>query len=107
MAGESKFKIDLQGLIRTTLTIGTIIGGYYLDRSTINDNIAENRREISVLNAELRSHIGTARNYTIGELSEKFVTRREWESNHKSLRDDVKYLRQKTDAIYDKVNNIR
>ena len=105
MNGEPKFKFDLQGLIRTAITLGVVIGGYYQVISTINDKVAENRREISVLRADIEQHKRNTKVYTLDELTDRFVTRREWESNHRALRDEMLYIRKKIDAIYDRVTD--
>lgn len=104
---EPKFKFDVQGLIRTGVTIGTIIGAYYVDRATLREGVDDNRRDLSVLAADVKNHIDVFKMqkfYTLDELNERFVPRREWESNHKLLRDDMRYLRAKIDAIFDKVS---
>lgn len=106
-APEPKFKFDVQGLIRTGITIGTIIGAYYIDRATLRQGVEDNRRDLSVLAADVKNHIDAFKMqkfYTLDELNERFVPRREWESNHKLLRDDMQYLRNKIDAIFDKVS---
>ena len=79
-------KIDLQGLIRTLLTLGVIVGGYYYTMGRIDTHI--DSKDIHTTRADL---------------SEIFVPRSEWQSNHNALREDVKYLRGKIDAIYDKI----
>ena len=81
-------KLDIQGLIRTTVTIGAIIGGYYY---------AMGRLDSHVENRDIHK--------TTAELSEMFVLRREWESNHTALREDVRYLRNRTDAIYERITS--
>ena len=106
-AAEPKFKFDFQGLIRTGITIGTIICAYYVDRSTLRQGVDDNRRDLSVLSADVKNHIDAFKMqkfYTLDELNERFVPRREWESNHKLLRDDMRYLRNKIDAIFEKVS---
>ena len=106
-ASEPKFKFDIQGLIRTGITIGTIIGAYYIDRATLRQGVEDNRRDLSVLAADVKNHVDAFKMqkfYTLDELNERFVPRREWESNHKALRDDMRYLRNKIDAIFDKVS---
>lgn len=106
-APEPKFKFDVQGLVRTGITIGTIIGAYYIDRATLRQGVEDNRRDLSVLAADVKNHIDAFKMqkfYTLDELNERFVPRREWESNHKLLRDDMQYLRNKIDAIFDKVS---
>lgn len=104
MDEEPKFKFDLQGIIRTAITLGVVIGGYYQVISTINDKVAENRREISVLRADIEQHKRSTKVYTMDELTDRFVLRREWESNHKLLRDEMRYIRDKMDAIYNLVS---
>ena len=81
-------KLDVQGWIRTAVMIGAIAGGYYYSQGRLDAHLS---------NKEI--HKSTA------ELSDMFVLRREWESNHYTLKDDVKYLRNKIDAIYDKVSD--
>lgn len=106
-APDIKFKFDIQGLIRTGITIGTIIGAYYIDRATLRQGVEDNRRDLSVLATDVKNHIDAfklQKFYTLDELNERFVPRREWESNHKQLRDDMQYLRAKIDAIFDKVS---
>lgn len=103
MEREPKFKLDLQGLFRTGIMLATIIGGYYQIISTINDKVADNKREIAIVRAEVERHEKNTRVYTMDELSDKFVLRKEWESNHKYLREDVKYIRDKMDLIVNKL----
>ena len=105
MEREPKFKFDLQGLIRTAITLGVVMGGYDQVISTINDKVADNRREISVLRADIEQHKRNTKVYTLDELTDRFVTRREWESNHRALRDEMLYIRKKIDAIYDRVTD--
>lgn len=107
MDREPKFKFDLQGLIRTMITVGVVVGGYYQIISTINEKVSDNRREISILKTDLEQHKTSIRVYTIDELTERFVTRREWESNHKALRDDVKYIRDRLDLFLNKISEQR
>nr|DAH58540.1 MAG TPA: hypothetical protein [Caudoviricetes sp.] len=104
---EPKFKFDVQGLVRTAITIATIVSIYYVDRATLREGVDDNRRDLSVLAADVKNHIDAFKMqkfYTLDELNERFVPRREWESNHKLLRDDMRYLRAKIDAIFDKVS---
>lgn len=82
-------KIDIQGLIRTAATIGAIVAGYWYAMGRIDSHIAS--KDI---------------HRTTSDLADVFVLRREWESNHTALREDVKYLRNKIDAIYDKLQNV-
>jgi hypothetical protein len=103
MNGEPKFKFDLQGLIRTGITIGAMVFGYCQIISSINDKVADNKKEISVLRQNIETHKKSTKIYTLDELTDRFVTRREWESNHKALRDDMLYIRKKIDTIYDRV----
>lgn len=103
MDRESKFKFDLQGLIRTGITIATIIGAYYVDRETTKNEISDNARDIAVLKSDIDQHIKSTKIYTIDELTDKFVLRKEWESNQKVLRDEMVYIRTRIDAIYEKV----
>lgn len=104
MEREPKFKFDLQGLIRTAITLGAVIGGYYQVISTINEKVSENRREISVLRSDIDQHKRLTKVFTMEELTDRFVLRREWESNHKLLRDEMRYIRDKMDAIYNLIS---
>lgn len=103
MDREPKFKFDLQGLIRTGITIATIIGAYYVDRETTKNEISYNARDIAVLKSDIAQHIKSTKIYTIDELTDRFVLRKEWESNHKALRDEMVYIRTRIDAIYEQV----
>ena len=107
-AAEPKFKFDFQGLVRTGITIATMVSIYYIDRATLRQGVDDNRRDLSVLSADVKNHIDAFKMqkfYTLDELNERFVPRREWESNHKLLRDDMKYIRDKMDAIYNKLSD--
>lgn len=103
MEREPNFKFDLQGLIRTGITIATIIGAYYVDRETTKNEISDNARDIAVLKSDIDQHIKITKIYTIDELTDRFVLRKEWESNHKALRDEMVYIRTRIDAIYERV----
>ena len=103
MNTEPKFKFDLQGLVRTGITIGAMVLGYCQIISSINEKVADNKKEISVLRQDIESHKRSVKVYSLDELTDRFVTRREWESNHKALRDDMLYIRKKIDTIYDRV----
>ena len=103
MDREPKFKFDLQGLIRTGITIATIIGAYYVDRETTKNEISYNARDIAVLKSDISQHIKNTKIYSIDELTDRFVLRKEWESNHKALRDEMVYIRTRIDAIYERV----
>lgn len=103
MEREPKFKFDLQGLIRTGITIATIIGAYYVDRETTKNEISDNARDIAVLKSDIDQHIKSTKIYTIDELTDRFVLRKEWESNHNALRDEMVYIRTRIDAIYERV----
>lgn len=103
MDREPKFKFDLQGLVRTGITIGAIVFGYCQIISSINEKVADNKKEISVLRQDIETYKRSVKVYSLDELTDRFVTRREWESNHKALRDDMLYIRKKIDTIYDRV----
>ena len=103
MNTEPKFKFDLQGLFRTGITIGAMVLGYCQIISSINEKVADNKKEISVLRQDIEAHKRSVKVYSLDELTDRFVTRREWESNHKALRDDMLYIRKKIDTIYDRV----
>ena len=103
MDREPKFKFDLQGLIRTGITIATIIGAYYVDRETTKNEISDNAQDIAVLKSDIAQHIKNTKVYSIDALTDRFVLRKEWESNHKALRDEMIYIRARIDAIYERV----
>lgn len=103
MNAEPKFKFDLQGLVRTGIIIGAMVFGYCQIISSINEKVADNKKEISVLRQDVETHKRSIKVYSLDELTDRFVTRREWESNHKALRDDMLYIRKKIDTIYDRV----
>ena len=103
MEREPKFKLDLQGLFRTGIMLATIIGGYYQIISTINEKVEDNKRAIAIIRTEMERYEKNTRIYTMDELSDKFVLRKEWESNNKYLREDVKYIRDKMDLIVNKL----
>ena len=104
---EKRFTIDFQRLVRMLITLGTIVGAYYIDREKTEDEIAENKSQISMLERSCDSHSKTARVYTLDELTDKFITRREYESAQSALREDMKYLRDKIDLIFDKVSKAK
>ena len=89
------------------ITLGTIIGAYYIDREKTKDEIAENKSQIAMLERSFDSHSKTAKVYTLDELSDKFITRREYESTQSALREDMKYLRDKIDLIFEKVSKAK
>lgn len=102
--------IDFQGWIRTALMIGAIVVGYYHDRSSIKDEIAHVRQEAKNTQTLLSSHCANAKTLSLSELDERFVTRREWEDRKNEisdLRENFRYMRDKIDAIYEKVLSIK
>lgn len=104
---EPRFKLDMQGLIRTVITVGAILGTYYLDRERINEKIAQNKNVVAQIQAQYEAHVKNNKPFTLGELDERFVTRREWESSKSEIRvirEDMKYLRDKVDKIYEKIS---
>ena len=105
MEREPKFKFDLQGLIRTGITLAAIIGGYYHMIGILSERATVNEGKINVLEQKIDTHVQNTKVYSWEELNREFVSRREWESNHKSLRDDMKYIRDKMDAIYNKLSD--
>ena len=84
---KERFKIDLQGLMRTALTIGAVIGAYYFDRENLNEKILENKRTYSQLEASFNNHCKNTQIFSMEQLSDKFVLRREWEFSNANLRD--------------------
>ena len=107
MDREPKFKFDLQGLVRTGITIGAMVFGYCQIISSINEKVADNKKEISVLRQDIETHKRSVKVYSLDELTDRFVTRREWESNHKALRDDMLYIRKKIDTIYERLTDAK
>lgn len=79
-------KLDIQGLIRLVITLAAIVGGYYYAMGRIDAHIAS---------ADIHK--------TTAELSELFVLRREFNFTNSHLQEELKYLRGKVDAIYDKI----
>ena len=105
MEREPKFKFDLQGLIRTGVMLVTMVGGYYHMIGVLSERAAANENKIKALEQKVDAHVQNTKVYSWEELNREFVSRREWESNHKSLRDDMKYIRDKMDAIYNKLSD--
>lgn len=105
MEREPKFKFDLQGLLRTGVMLVTMVGGYYHMIGVLSERAAANENKIKALEQKVDAHVQNTKVYSWEELNREFVSRREWESNHKSLRDDMKYIRDKMDAIYNKLSD--
>ena len=104
MDEEPKFKFDLQGVISTAITLGVVIGGYYHMIGVLSERATVNEGKIKALEQKVDTHIVSIKVYTWEELTREFVTRKEWESNHKLLRDEMRYIRDKMDAIYNLVS---
>lgn len=106
--GNPKFKFDIQGLIRMAITIGTIVIAYCVDRDAIKSNLATHcdisQREIATVKSDI-AVLKAVRVRSTEELSEVFVTRREWESGNKDLKSELRYIRDRLDAIYQMQRN--
>ena len=96
---KPRFQVDIQGLIRTAITIGTIVAAYYIDRAQMSD-------KISGMRSEFQAHCASSKMYSMAELQERFVLRREWERGHDDMRAELRYLRSKVDVINDKIDKI-
>ena len=71
--------------------------GVLSERATVNEG------KIKALEQKVNSHIVSTKVYTWEELTREFVTRKEWENNHKYLREDIKYIRDKMDSIFNRL----
>ena len=107
MEREPKFKFDLQGLIRTGITLAAIVGGYYHMIGILSERATVNEGKINVLEQKIDTHVRSTKVYSWEELNREFVSRREWESNNKALRDDVKYIRDRLDLFLNKISEHR
>ena len=107
MEREPKFKFDLQGLIRTGITLAAIVGGYYHMIGILSERATLNEGKINVLEQKIDTHVRSTKVYSWEELNREFVSRREWESNNKALRDDVKYIRDRLDLFLNKISEHR
>lgn len=88
-------------IISTATIVATLMFYYYNDRANM-------QATISRLEGNLNSHCSSVKNYSLSELDERFVTRREWDNSKgeiSALREEIRYLRGKIDAIYDKISN--
>lgn len=103
MEREPKFKFDIQGLVRTGIMIATMVGGCYHMINIMSERAAANEGKIVALEQKVDTHIKNIKIYTWEELTKSFVTRDEWDSNNKYLREDVKYIRDKMDLIFNKL----
>lgn len=103
MNGEPKFKFDLQGLLRTGVMLVTMIGGYYHMIGVLSERAAANENKIKALEQKVDAHVKNIKIYTWEELTRAFVTRDEWDNNQKYLREDIKYIRDKMDLIFNKL----
>lgn len=107
MEREPKFKFDIQGLIRTGIMLATIVGGYYHMIGVLSERAAVNEGKIKALEQKVDTHIVSIKIYTWEELTREFVTRKEWENNHKYLREDIKYIRDKMDSIFNRLSETK
>lgn len=107
MDEEPKFKFDLQGVIRTAITLGVVIGGYYHMIGVLSERSTVNEGKIKALEQKVDTHIVSIKVYTWEELTREFVTRKEWENSHKYLREDIKYIRDKMDSIFNRLSETK
>lgn len=104
---EPRFKFDLQGLLRTIVMIATFIGGYYHMMGVLGERATANEQKIIAMEKRLDYHIKSVKVYSWEELNKNFVTREEWTVNRNELRDDLKYIRDRMDAIYNRVYTLK
>lgn len=94
-----QIRIDAQGWWRTIVVIVSLVIGvlvtYYVGREDMKAEHTKMQADIAVLKS--------VRVRSTEEISEVFVTRREWENENKNLKSDLNYLRQKIDVIYEHV----
>ena len=69
----------------------------------LSERAAVNEGKIKALEQKVDTHIVSIKVYTWEELTREFVTRKEWENNHKYLREDIKYIRDKMDSIFNRL----
>lgn len=97
-----------RGLSEWAITIGTIVIAYCVDRDAIKSNLATHcdisQREIATVKSDI-AVLKAVRVRSTEELSEVFVTRREWESGNKDLKSELRYIRDRLDAIYQMQRN--
>lgn len=103
MDDEPKFKFDLQGLFRTAVMLATMVGGYCHMIGVISERSTKNEGKIIALEQKVDAQIQNIKIYTWEELTRAFVSREEWNSNQKYLREDIKYIRDKMDAVFNKL----
>lgn len=88
-------------IISTATIVATLMFYYYNDKSTMQTNLAR-------LETNLNSHCMNSQMYTMPQLDERFVLRREWDNSKSeilALRDEIRYLRNKIDVIYEKITD--
>lgn len=107
MMTEPRFKFDLQGLLRTAVMIATFIGGYYHMMGVLSERATANEQKIIAMEKRLDDHVKSVKVYSWEELNKSFVTREEWTVNRNELRDDLKYIRDRMDAIYNRVYTLK
>ena len=101
---KERFKIDLQGLMRTALTIGAVIGAYYFDRENLNEKILENRTAYARLENSFNAHCQNVPNYSMEQLTDKFILRREWDAFNIRLSENLKYIQSRLDILIEKIS---
>lgn len=107
MEREPKFKFDIQGLLRTVVMIATFVGGGYHMMNVLSERATANELKIIALERRLDTHVREVKIYSWEDLNKAFVTRDEWKSNHTVLREDLKYIRDRMDAIYNRVYTLK
>ena len=93
---------DWKRTIVSTATIVLAFSVYY------HQDHEQTQTQIAKLETALNSHCASSKLYTLAELDERFVSRREWDSSKgeiSALRDEIRYLRNKIDAIYERLTD--
>jgi hypothetical protein len=99
----SETKRDWSGWVRTGVGILVMLGGMYGFYERRHNEL---EAEVIRLSSSFKSHCSNAKMYAIEDLEQRFVLRREWEASRREwthLREDIKELSRKIDAIYDKL----
>lgn len=73
----------------------------------LSERSAVNEGKIKALEQKVDTHIVSIKVYTWEELTREFVTRKEWENSHKYLREDIKYIRDKMDSIFNRLSETK
>ena len=73
----------------------------------LSERATANAQKIIVIEKRLDDHIKSVKIYSWEELNRNFVTREEWTVDRNELRDDLKYIRGRMDAIYNRVYTLK